>query len=173
MTVYREYGDAATLWRSLLTAEIGEVVAAADQKALASAENGRERLVTAVVEAVSRLAEHPLVTRVLELDPELILPFVVDRLGSGQQLASERLRAMLEAGVADGSVRPCDVSAAAHLMLLLAQSLVFSARVPATGASAAAIASELRLMLDGYLSPTDLPPSPSLPDLARPPEESA
>ena len=41
-------------------------------------------------EAVSRLADHPLVTRVLELDPELILPFVVDRLGSGQQLAAER-----------------------------------------------------------------------------------
>ena len=153
MTVYREYGDAATLWRSLLTAEIGDVVAAADQTALASAGNGRERLVTAVVEAVSRLAEHPLVTRVLELDPELILPFVVHRLGSGQQLAAERIRELLVAGIADGSVRDCDVSAAAHLMLLLAQSFVFSARVPPRGAEPAAVAQELRLMIDGYLSP--------------------
>ncbi len=164
MTVYREYGDAATLWRSLLTAEIGEVVAAADQSALSSARNGRERLVMAVVEAVTRLAEHPLVTRVLELDPELILPFVVDRLGSGQQLAAERIREMLETGIADGSIRACDVGAAAHLMLLVAQSLVFSARVPAKDAEPAAITCELQLMLDGYLCPHEP---------TRPPEESS
>ena len=54
MTVYREYGDAPTLWRSLLTEEISAVVAAADQAALGAASNGRERLVTAVIEAVRR-----------------------------------------------------------------------------------------------------------------------
>ena len=153
MTVYREYGDAPTLWRSLLTAEIGEVVAQADEAALATAKNGRERLVTAVVEAVARLAEHPLVTRVLELDPELILPFVVDRLGSGQQLAAERIREMLADGIADGSIGKRDVAAGAHLMLLLAQSLVFSARVPARDAEPVALIGELRRMLDGYLAP--------------------
>jgi AcrR family transcriptional regulator len=154
MTVYREYGDAPTLWRSLLTEEIGAVVAAADQTALAEAKNGRERLVTAVIEAVSRLADHPLVTRVLELDPELILPFVVDRLGSGQQLAAERIREMLADGIADGSIHPCDVAAAAHLLLLLAQSFVFSARVPPTDSEPAAVTAELRRMLDGYLAAT-------------------
>ncbi len=152
MTVYREYGDAPTLWRSLLTAEIGAVVAAADQAALATSSNGRERLVTAVIEAVTRLAEHPLVTRVLELDPELILPFVVDRLGSGQQLAAERLRKMLLAGIADGSIGACDVDAAAHLMLLLAQSFVFSAGVTPLRTQLTAVTGELRRMLDGYLS---------------------
>jgi AcrR family transcriptional regulator len=154
MTVYREYGDAPTLWRSLLTEEIGSVVAAADQTALASARNGRERLVAAFVEAVTRLAEHPLVTRVLELDPELILPFVVDRLGSGQQLAAASLREMLSDGVADGSIGACDVDAAAHLLLLLAQSFVFSARVEPTGAKPADVIAELRRMLDGYLTPS-------------------
>ncbi len=159
MTVYREYGDAPTLWRSLLTAEIGEVVSQADQVALAAAGNGRERLVGAVVEAVTRLADHPLVTRVLELDPELILPFVVDRLGSGQQLAAERLREMLQAGIDDGSVAPRDVDAAAHLLLLLAQSLVFSARVAPGGSDDRAVLVELRRMLDGYLSPARSDPA--------------
>jgi AcrR family transcriptional regulator len=156
MTVYREYGDAPTLWRSLLTEEISAVVAAADQAALAAARNGRERLVTAVIEAVRRLAGHPLVTRVLELDPELILPFVVDRLGSGQQLAVARLHEMLEAGIADGSIQDCDVAAASHLLLLLAQSFVFSARIEPEGTDAAAVTAELRRLLDGYLrAPSD------------------
>jgi AcrR family transcriptional regulator len=152
MTVYREYGDAPTLWRSLLTEEISAVVGAADQTALAGARNGRERLVTAVIEAVSRLAGHPLVTRVLELDPELILPFVVDRLGSGQQLAAERIREMLADGIADGSIQECDVAASAHLLLLLAQSFVFSARIEPADTDAASVTAELRRLLDGYLS---------------------
>jgi AcrR family transcriptional regulator len=153
MTVYREYGDAPTLWRSLLTAEIGEVVAQADLTAMASARNGRERLVTAVVEAVTRLSDHPLVTRVLDLDPELILPFVVDRLGAGQQLAAERIREMLAGGIADRSIRECDIPAAAHLMLLLAQSFVFSARITPEDAEPSAVTQELRRMLEGYLTP--------------------
>jgi AcrR family transcriptional regulator len=154
MTVYREYGDAPTLWRSLLTAEISEVVASADEAALATARNGRERLVGATVEAVTRLSTHPLVTRVLELDPELILPFVVDRLGSGQQLGVARIREMLEAGIADGSIGHRDVHATAHLLLLLAQSLVFSARVAPERTDPAAVTAELRSMLDGYLAPS-------------------
>ncbi len=164
MTVYREYGDAATLWRSLLTEEIGAVVAAADQAALAAARNGRERLVAAIVEAVTRLADHPLVTRVLELDPELILPFVVDRLGSGQQLAAERIREMLASGIADGSIHACDVAAASHLLLLLAQSFVFSARVAPADTDADAVTGELRRMLDGYLRtcPEGAPPLPRM-----------
>jgi AcrR family transcriptional regulator len=169
MTVYREYGDAPTLWRSLLTEEIGSVVAAADQTALTSARNGRERLVTAFVEAVTRLADHPLVTRVLELDPELILPFVVDRLGSGQQLAAASIRGMLSDGIADGSISSCDVDAAAHLLLLLAQSFIFSARVKPTGAEPSDVIAELRRMLDGYLAP----PQSSTATTSHSPEELA
>ena len=169
MTVYREYGDAPTLWRSLLTEEIGSVVAAADQTALASARNGRDRLATAFIEAVTRLVDHPLVTRVLELDPELILPFVVDRLGSGQQLAAASIRGMLSDGIADGSIGGCDVDAAAHLLLLLAQSFVFSGRVVPTGAEPSDVIAELRRMLDGYLAP----PQSSTTTTAHAPEELA
>jgi AcrR family transcriptional regulator len=173
MTVYREYGDAPSLWRSLLTAEIGEVVAAADQTALASARHGRERLVTAVVEAVTRLSAHALVTRVLELDPELILPFVVDRLGSGQQLAAERIRELLAVGIADGSIRECDGAAAAHLILLLAQSFVFSARIAPIGADPVAVTEELRRMLDGYLGSPATRSSPATPSSLATPSSPA
>ena len=160
MTVYREYGDAPTLWRSLLTYEISAVVAEADRAAQESATSGRQRLVLAVVEGVRRLSTHPLVTRVLELDPELILPFVVDRLGSGQEIAAASLREMLRDGVADGSIGSCDEAATAHLLLLIAQSLVFSARLTPGDVSAERITEQLRRLLDQALRPDSQPKAP-------------
>lgn len=166
MTVYREYGDAAALFRALLTESIGEVVLGAEQDA-SRQPTARERIVESVVLTVERLAEHPMMRRVLELDPELLLPFVVDRFGSGQRLALEHVRAQLRLGMQEGSVRPLDEGPAARLILLTAQSVVFSARIvegsgsPATTPDAAAdadgsvrLGDDLRHMLDAYLRST-------------------
>src|SRR3954453_4960100 len=160
MTVYREYGDAAALFRALLTESIGEVVlgANADAEHLPDA---RQRLVEGVALAVERLAEHPMMRRVLELDPELLLPFVVDRFGSGQRLALDHLRSQLAEGMADGSVPPLDPGPAARLILLTAQSVVFSTRIVEGPASPCAdlpgpdspvrLGDDPRAMLDAYL----------------------
>jgi AcrR family transcriptional regulator len=158
MTVYREYGDAAALFRALLTESIGEVVVGAHQDA-ADLPTARERLVEGVALSVERLADHPMMRRVLELDPELLLPFVVDRFGSGQRLALDHVRGQLAAGMADGSVRPLDPMPAARLILLTAQSVIFSTRiVEGTGSpaadAAAQLGDDLRAMLDAYLRST-------------------
>jgi AcrR family transcriptional regulator len=160
MTVYREYGDAAALFRALLTESIGQVVfgAEADVQHLPTV---RERIVEGVSLTVERLAEHPMMRRVLELDPELLLPFVVDRFGSGQRLALAHVRNQLRAGMDEGSVRPLDPGPAARLILLTAQSVIFSTRivegpdspsadVPAPD-SPVRLGDDLRAMLDAYL----------------------
>src|SRR6195952_753848 len=128
MTVYREYGDAAALFRALLTESIGEVVfgAEADVRHLPTV---RDRIVEGVSLTVERLANHPMIRRVLKLDPELLLPFVVDRFGSGQRLALEHVRNQLRAGMDEGSIRSLDVGPAARLILLTAQSVIFSPRI--------------------------------------------
>jgi AcrR family transcriptional regulator len=158
MTVYREYGDAAALFRALLTESIGQVVfgAEADAAALPTA---RERVVESVALTVERLAEHPMMRRVLELDPELLLPFVVDRFGSGQRLALEHVRGQLRKGMAEGSIRPIDVVPAARLILLTAQSVIFSTRIVEDAGSPAPdggpqLGIDLRSMLDAYLRST-------------------
>jgi hypothetical protein len=116
-------------------------------------------VVESVALSVERLAEHPMMRRVLELDPELLLPFVVDRFGSGQRLALEHVRGQLRKGMAEGSVRELDVIPAARLILLTAQSVIFSTRiVEGTGSpsadGAAQVGSDLRSMLDAYLRST-------------------
>jgi AcrR family transcriptional regulator len=171
MTVYREYGDAPALIRALLTESIGEVVLGADKDSR-DLPTTRERLVESVVLTVDRLAEHPMMSRVLELDPELLMPFVTDRFGSGQRLALEHLRNQLRSGIEDGSVRELEVAGAARLILLAAQSVIFSSRMvegPASPAprpdgprpdadqplsTGADLGDQLRLMLDAYLRST-------------------
>jgi AcrR family transcriptional regulator len=158
MTVYREYGDAAALFRALLTESIGEVVLSAEKDA-AGLSSARERLVESVALAVERLAAHPMMCRVLELDPELLLPFVVDRFGSGQRLALEHVRGQLRRGMDEGSIRPLDVGPAARLILLTAQSVIFSTRIAEDSNSPIVEASgrlgaDLRHLLDAYLRST-------------------
>src|ERR1700709_569658 len=85
MTVYREYGDAPALIRALLTESIGEVLLGADRDSR-GLPTTRERLVESVVLSVDRLAEHPMMSRVLELDPELLMPFGTRPFGPGPRV---------------------------------------------------------------------------------------
>jgi AcrR family transcriptional regulator len=152
MTVYRQYGDLQTIVSALLTRELVALI----DRARAEAEHlptARERLVEAGVRVVAELVQHPLYRRVLDLDPELLLPLVVDRFGSTQQVAVDLVSAHIEEGHRDGSIRQVDPRLAATCLLLTAQSFVFSARVVEADHKADTVGAELRLLLDGYLRP--------------------
>lgn len=145
MTVYRRFADLDGLVSALLTRELVAVLAAVERQ-VAPLPTARQRLVGAATEVVARTAEHPLYQRIVTLDPELLLPLVVDRLGSTQRAALAAIREQLDQGRADGSIRVGDLDDAAVAVLLTAQSFVFSGRV-AGGAF-----SELPYLLDAYLA---------------------
>jgi AcrR family transcriptional regulator len=152
MTVYRQWGDLSSIVSELLTTELVGLLEGArdDVQHLPTA---RERLVEAGVLIVDRLAVHPLWCKVLDLDPELLLPLVVDRFGASQRAAIALVAALVEEGTADGSIRPGDPQLTATCLLLTAQSFVFSARIIAAEQKADAVGTELRRLLDGYLRP--------------------
>ena len=153
MTVYRQYGDLGALVNALLTAELLGLIEAAREQ-VSGRPTARERLVEAGVLVVQRLAVHPLWCRVLDLDPELLLPLVVDRFGATQRAAVDLVAEQVAEGQQDGSVRAdVDPALAATCLLLTAQSFVFSARILAAEAKAEASGGELRLLLDRYLVP--------------------
>ena len=150
MTVYRQYGDLSAIVSTLLTVELVGLI----EQARAEVEHlptARERLVEAGVLIVERLAVHPLWCKVLDLDPELLLPLVVDRFGSTQRAAVQLVAGQVEQGQADGSVRAGDPTLLATCLLLAAQSFVFSARIIAAEHKAEKTGAELRRLLDGYL----------------------
>jgi len=148
MTVYRQYGDLPAIVSALLSCELIALIDHARDE-VADLPSARERLVEAGVRTVEQLVHHPLYRRVLDVDPELLLPLVVDRFGSTQQAAIDLVAEEVQHGRRDGSIRAVDPRLAATCLLLTAQSFVFSARV----VEGLAVYDELRLLLDSYLRP--------------------
>jgi AcrR family transcriptional regulator len=145
MTLYRRFPDLETLLSTLMTWEFGRVVDEAREAA--GAGSCRERAVAMVATAARRLHEDPLFDRLLDVDPELLLPYVTVRLGGMQRMAGRGLAAELEAGRGDGSVREGDAETLARGVELIARGFVL-ARDPGLDAW-----SELARAVDGYLRP--------------------
>src|SRR3954451_20103901 len=78
MTLYRRFGDLEALLSALMTREFGRLVAAAQARHSAGAPERAGRM---VVGAARRLAADPLFQRLLDVDPELLLPYVTMRRG--------------------------------------------------------------------------------------------
>ena len=154
MTLYRRFPDVRTLVAALMTREFGALLAAATRGAQPDpAAHARARLVAGAVDAVRLLSADPLLARVLELDAELLLPYLVRRLGSTQKLAELFLREQLVAGHRDGSVRVADPAVQARMVFLTVQAVVLSLRPATSDLTEAALLGELAHHLDAALRP--------------------
>lgn len=155
MTVYRRYEDLPQLLAALLTVELGALLEATIERFSAAA-TVREQLSQAAAATCAALGHHPLLVRVLTLDPEAILPLVVGRFGSTQRRALDMVHVMIRAGQSDdgdGSIRDGDPQLMALTVVTTAQSFVFSSLVLADTDPAGLVYSELAAMVDGYLRP--------------------
>ena len=151
MTLYRLVPDVKTLVLEVMTRDFGALLAAAEAEA-GRRRSGRARVVAATVEVVRRLPEEPMFRRVLDVDPELLLPYLTERVGATQQLAVEHIRRMLAEGVADGSVRRTDLDVLAKTLVMVAVPFVVSAKL-LDGVGRDAALAELGRMVDGWLRP--------------------
>jgi len=149
MTLYRRYPDLEALLSALMTYEFGAIVSTARAAAGAGA-SCRERVVAMTVHGARALAEDPLFARLLDLDPELLLPYVTVRLGGMQRMAVAGLVDELSAG--DGSIRddapPAVLAAAIELMTRGFVLAAHAEREPGLDPWA-----ELGRAVDGYLRP--------------------
>ena len=143
MTLYRRFPDLETLLSGLMTREFGQLVEEARAVGHEAA-TSRERAVAMVTLAARRLHSDPLFARLLDVDPELLLPYVTVRLGGMQRMAVAGLAAELQG---DGSVRDGDPEALARGVELITRGFVL-AREPGIDAW-----TELGRAVDGYLRP--------------------
>ncbi len=150
MSIYRRYPDATALLREVMTAEFGGLLAGTDARAAGA--DARARMVRGIATFAGELRENPLFARVVAAEPELLVPYVVERMGGTQRIGLAMIERGIAEGQADGSVRAGDARAIAQAVLLIAQSFVLSAGI-ADDVAAERVLAELEIVLDRTLAP--------------------
>ncbi|CAL9651721.1 TetR/AcrR family transcriptional regulator [Streptomyces sp. Tu 3180] len=156
MTLYRRWPDVRSLVGDLMTREwVGVATAAMPERRPGTPL--RALLVDGLVATVRAFGEHPLFRKIVEVDPELLLPYVLDRRGASQDTLLELLADALREGHADGSVRAGHAERQARSVLLIAQSFTLSLRTMTDEddpeLAAEAFLGELRHVLERTLAP--------------------
>jgi AcrR family transcriptional regulator len=152
MTLYRRFSDVTSVMAALMTREFTALLGKAAQSA-AGQPDVRRALVTSAVAGVRALHDNPLMASVLERDPELLLPYLVERIGSTQRLIEQVLAAQIEAGHRDGSIRAGDAALQARVVFLTGQAFVVSHRPASADQDSDALLDEFGILLDRSLAP--------------------
>jgi AcrR family transcriptional regulator len=153
MTIYRAWSDMQQLLGDLMTREWGAVVATA------VAAGGRDddpvtRLVEGIVGTVRALRENELFLRIVELDPELLLPYLLSRRGRSQDAILAVTEDQVRAGQRSGAVRQGNPTAIARGLLLATHGFVLSTHTMVDDdVSEPELDTELRLLLARALTP--------------------
>ena len=150
MTVYRRYPDVDAILRDLMTREFG--AAMAEIAINVGGHDGRSRVSHRLLASVDALRASALMSKILEAEPELLLPYVLDRMGETQRAAVAMICADIADGQADGSIRAGDPRVLAQALLLVTQSFVLSGGI-AEDVPEAALREELAHTVGAMLAP--------------------
>jgi AcrR family transcriptional regulator len=155
-TLYTHFSDVREATAALLTRELLTLLAAAtadredvDEDVL----DGRHRLVGRALLLARVVPDDPLIERILELDGELLVPYLVHRLGSSQRAILDAVTDLVAEGQSDGSIRSGDPAAIAFTVFLVAQAFVISARIAEAEHGRETVLAELELTLHRTLHP--------------------
>ena len=166
MTLYRRWPDMSALLGDLMLREWGALVAA--ELPPGSAPRGRRDIAEAVARCVAGIRQDALFRKIVEVDPELLLPYLVERRGRTQDLVLDALTDVLgraqspspSPSATGGPVRAGDPLTLATGVLLTLHGFLFSAPLmtgPVTVGPArpdlAALDAELVHLIERYLAP--------------------
>ncbi|MEU7072365.1 TetR/AcrR family transcriptional regulator [Streptomyces narbonensis] len=156
MTIYRRWPDVRSLVGDLMTRE-WIAVAAGAMPPSDDDRPERERIVDGLVAGAAAFRAHPLFHKIVDVDPELLLPYILDRRGASQDALLGLLHTALEDGHEDGSVRRVRADLQARSLLLVVQSFTLSLRTMTDDTdpelSEAAFLDELRTLLERTIAP--------------------
>ncbi len=153
MTLYRRHPDVTSLIQALMTREFSAIIERVDA-GVAVLGHAHERLVTAAVDGADRLTRDPLFLRIVDVDPELLLPYVTTRLGAFQRAVVAAFERRIAQGHEDGSIAAiADPTVVARTLELALRGFVLQTLAEDAEDARAGELAELRRMLDRYLAP--------------------
>lgn len=148
-TLYRRWPNVQALLAALITREFAAVVTLPT----GTGSTGRAVVVQTVVQAVSRLRTHPLLRKIIDVDPEFLVPYLLQRRGTSSEHQLALVEAGIRAGQADGSIRAGSRSMLARAVLLTAWSFTLTGPVFVAPNRYRALDAELSELIDRYLRP--------------------
>jgi len=156
MTLYRRWPDTQTMLADLMTREWGRVVSEAVGP-LGPDADPLSRITDAVVATVRGLRGDALLRRITDVDPDLLLPYLLDRRGRSQDLLATSLAGLIRKGQRRGSIRDGDADLVARSLLLACHGFALSAHTmtdsPARDADVTAFDTELAHLVERFLAP--------------------
>lgn len=124
-TLYRRFADKDAIVQAVIIRECRRSLRAV-LAALASEPTPEEQVVRGFVLATRTAASHPLIKRLLETEPELVLPHLSSSAGLVIDMAQTRVAPFLEAFVASGHFPGVDPRYAIEVLVRLFLSIVLT-----------------------------------------------
>ena len=157
MTLYRRWPDTKTMLADLMTREWGRVVDEA-VRSLDPAADPLRRITEGVVATVRGLRADELMRRIIDVDPEVLLPYLLDRRGRSQDLLGTALAGLIRKGQHHGSIRDGDADLIARSLLLACHGFALSAHTmtdvsPAHDADVTGFDRQLAHLVERFLQP--------------------
>ena len=152
MTIYRRWPDTQSLLADLMTREWSTLLAVGES------EDPLVGLVDGIVATVGAARENELLRRIADVDPEMLLPYLLDRRGRSQDQVLDVLEVEIKDGQKDGAIRRGKPATLARAVLLATHGFVLSAHTmldgeKPRGSDVSAFDTELRELLTRYLRP--------------------
>lgn len=124
-TLYRRFRDKDQLFQAVIFREMQRNLAIIDAE-VRSQSNALDGLIEAFVKAAHLSYKHPLLSRLLDSEPETVLPYLTRHLGMSMEFAGQFLTLHIQTAQKKGglSLRPSGMLS--EMVLRLVQSLVLS-----------------------------------------------
>ena len=155
MTVYRAHPDMQSILADLMTREwVGEIETVVRASDVEDDGDWAEVIAQRFSGAVAALRENELFRRIIDVDPEQLLPYLIDRRGRSQDAILDALAARIAESQESGQVRAGDPTLLARSLLLAAHGFAISAHTMAgDGVTQTDLDAELARLVRSYLTP--------------------
>ena len=126
MTIYRAWSDMGSLLGDLMTREWVSIAAAT--RVAAADTTTPAGIAAAALSTIRALRDNALFVRIVELDPDLLLPYLISRRGRSQEALVEIMASEIESGQESGAIRAGDAVLMARSLTLAGHGFVLSAQ---------------------------------------------
>ncbi|MEO6471852.1 MAG: TetR/AcrR family transcriptional regulator [Aeromicrobium sp.] len=154
MTVYRTYPDMQTILAELMTREWVALIEQIVNDVDVDNDGWVDVIARQFSAAVTALRENELFRRIIDVDPEQLLPYLIDRRGRSQDVIVGGLANRISEAQATGEVRSSDPMLLARSLMLAAHGFAISVHtMAADGLTQSDFDTELTALVRRYLAP--------------------